>query len=232
MADDLAFEPTEIPEFHGPGPKGGYLPIYAARQELWRYSLSLIDDPSRSWCEFGVAEGETLEWFAARKPRGNRLFGFDSFEGIPEPWLVYPAGHWRTRVYRSNRPDVVVVPGRFEASLTRDVLDAIGPIGLLHVDCDLYASTRTVLERVAPLLREGTVIVFDEFYHYAGWEQHESKAFFEVASREGFQFEYLGRTPTCQISLRITGRGAQARSRVRPCAWAVTGPGIGIRLES
>jgi hypothetical protein len=230
MNEQPVFRAEEIPEFFGPGPAGNYLPMYAGRQELWRYSLSAIEDPSLNWCEFGVAEGETLDWFASRKPRTNTLFAFDSFEGIPEPWLVYPAGHWKSRVYVSNRPDVVVVPGRFETSLTPQVIHDVGTIGLLHIDCDLYSSTKAVFEGIGTLIQKGTVIIFDELYNYFGWEEHEMKAWLEFAVAQQIEFEYLGRTSTCQVSVCVTHRGRCARSTVRPCSWSPNGPGVGVRI--
>jgi hypothetical protein len=230
MTVDTLFDPQRIPEFHGPGPAGTYLPIYAARDELWRYTLSLLDEPDRHWCEFGVGEGETLDWFASRKPQQNRLYAFDSFEGIPEPWLVYPAGHWRTRPYHSNRPDVIVVPGWFDDTLTPERVGEIGAAGLIHIDCDLYASTRTVLERIGPAIQRGTLLVFDEFYNYVGWQDHEYKAFTEFVRAERIQFEFLGRTPSCQVSVRVLARGYQAGATVRTCDWTPSRPGIGIRL--
>jgi hypothetical protein len=227
--DRALFDAREIPEFYGPGPIGTYLPQYAARKELWNYSLSWVADHSLAWCEFGVGEGETLDWFASRKPRRNQLFGFDSFEGIPEHWAIYPSGHWKAKPYTSNRRDVIVVQGMFEQSLTPEVVATIGPIGLLHVDCDLYSSTRTVFDRIGALVVPGTVIIFDELYNYFGWEAHEARAFLEFVVAENLEIEYLARTPTCQVSLRVIGRGRRCGSRVHPCTWSPTVPGIGIR---
>ncbi|HVS14842.1 MAG TPA: class I SAM-dependent methyltransferase [Thermoanaerobaculia bacterium] len=229
MASGLAFDPREIPEFYGPGPAGNHLPQYAGRKELWQYSLSLVEDDSRNWCELGVGEGESLDWFASRKPRCNLLFAFDSFEGLPEPWLVYPAGHWKTRAYVSNRPDLIVVAGLFEDTLTEEVVHELGVVGLMHIDCDLYSSTRTVFERVGRLVQPGTVIIFDELYNYFGWEQHEMKAFAEFADEHRIEVELLGRTPSCQVSLRVVRRGRRCGATVRPCTWTPTCAGVGIR---
>jgi hypothetical protein len=227
--DPALFDAAAIPEFCGPGPNGTYLPLYAARLELWKYALSWIDDHTRNWCEFGVGEGETFDWFASRKPRGNRLFGFDSFAGIPEAWASYPAGQWQAAPYMPNRPDVTIAAGEFRDSLTPDVVAGIGPIGLLHIDCDLYSSTKTVFDRIGELIVPGTVIILDEMYHYVGWEAHEARAFTELMVAEKLEVEYLARTPTCQVGLRIVGRGHRAASSVRACTWSPTGPGVAIR---
>ena len=64
------------------------------------------------------------------------------------------------------------------------------PIALLHIDCDLYSSTDYVLSTLKPAIRSGTVIVFDEYFNYPGWKQHEHKAFEEFISRSGSTFKY------------------------------------------
>ena len=46
----------------------------------------------------------------------------------------------------------------------------------MHIDCDIYASTKTALEQTIPRLAPGAVIVFDEFFNYKGYELHEYKA--------------------------------------------------------
>src|SRR4030095_11012458 len=94
-----------------------YSPGFIRRAQLWQMAVEAVDDPTRTWCEFGVGEGESLDWFASRKPRERLLVGFDWFDGIPEPWLIYPAGQWKTSPYQPNRSDVRIVLGRFEETL-------------------------------------------------------------------------------------------------------------------
>lgn len=86
-----------------------------------------------------------------------------------------------------------------------------------------------MFDRIGTGIQEGTVIIFDELYNYAGWEEQEMKAFREFAIAEKIQVEYLGRTPSCQVSLRVTGRGRHVGATVWPCHWTQTGPGVGIR---
>ncbi len=81
-----------------------------------------------------------------------------------------------------------------------------GPVAFLHVDCDLYSSTVTVLEHVASRFVEGTVVLFDEYFNYLGWEQHEHRAWAEYVARTGTHFEYLGYTiDNEQVIVRVTG---------------------------
>jgi hypothetical protein len=81
------------------------------------------------------------------------------------------------------------------------------PIRFLHVDCDLYASTACVFQHLGDRLYGGSVIVFDEFLNYAGWREHEHRAFVEMVQRTGVRFEYLGYVAGgMQAAVRITGR--------------------------
>jgi predicted O-methyltransferase YrrM len=202
------FPLDRIPCVHGPGPREAHCGTHARRRELWRAAIALIEDPARTWCEFGVGQGESLDWFAMNKPREARLVGFDSFEGIPEPWHAHPAGQWASKVYVSNRPDVEIVTGPFAKTLAdAGVVAKLGErIGFLHVDCDLYSSTRTVLEGLRGKIGAGTVIVFDEMYSYPGWWEHEAKAFQERVVADRWRFEYIGRADF-QVAVRVVSVG-------------------------
>jgi hypothetical protein len=76
-------------------------------------------------------------------------------------------------------------------------------VAFLHVDCDLYSATKTVLEQVAPPLVEGTVIVFDEYFNYPGWQHREFKACAE------FGYDYIGYIRNGgQVAVRLERRDA------------------------
>ena len=81
-----------------------------------------------------------------------------------------------------------------------------GPVRFLHVDCDLYSSTKTIFGGLNNRLQMGTVILFDEFFNYPGWQSGEYKAWRELCEEMHLQFEYLG---YChwdeQVAVRITG---------------------------
>ena len=59
------------------------------------------------------------------------------------------------------------------------------PIAFIHIDCDLYEATKTVFDILGNNLVPGSVIVFDEYYNYPGYERHEYKAFQEFLQRTG-----------------------------------------------
>ena len=87
---------------------------------------------------------------------------------------------------------MTLIEGWFDKTLPEFLAREPGPIGFLHVDCDIYSSTKTVLDLCAPRLAPGAVIVFDEFFNYKGYELHEYKAFFEFAERFDVAYRFIG----------------------------------------
>ncbi len=62
----------------------------------------------------------------------------------------------------------------------------------MHIDCDLYSSTKTVFDLMGGKLEKDSILVFDEFFNYPGWKQHEFKAFMEFIENNNRNFEYIG----------------------------------------
>jgi predicted O-methyltransferase YrrM len=142
-------------------------------------------------CEFGVYTGSTINHLATLTPK--KVFGFDSFEGLPEAWGHRVAkGHFAVRELPRVRDNVTLIKGWFSESLPGFLKEHSGTIGFLHIDCDLYSSTKTVFDLLEPRLAAGTVIAFDEYFNYPEWEEGEFKAFSEFISRTGLSFEFIG----------------------------------------
>ncbi len=158
-------------------------------------------------CEFGVFEAWSTNRIADRLP-DRTVYGFDSFEGLPERWResfgpgAFSTGGRLPRV----RPNVRLMKGWFDATLPAFAAAHPGPAALLHVDCDLYSSTRCVLEQLGGRLVPGSVIVFDEYFNYPGWEEHEFRAFGEFVARKRLGYEYLAYNRLHeQVAVRVTG---------------------------
>ncbi|MGH8119515.1 MAG: class I SAM-dependent methyltransferase [Gammaproteobacteria bacterium] len=146
--------------------------------------------------EFGVATGKSINTIAAAA-RERTVHGFDSFEGLPEDWC----GHVETRgsFSRKGRRPQVRANVRLHKGWLKDTLKAFkeecpGPVAFLHIDCDLYSSTREVLQGLADRLRVGTVIEFDEYFNYPNWQQHEFRAWQEFVRDQGLAYRYLAMT--------------------------------------
>jgi hypothetical protein len=52
----------------------------------------------------------------------------------------------------------------------------------------------------------GTVILFDEYFNFPNWEQHEYKAFQEFVASHGVTYTYLGFARQ-QVAVRVGSRG-------------------------
>ena len=75
--------------------------------------------------------------------------------------------------------NVTLHPGWFADTLPAYASTLRAPARFVHVDCDLYASTRVALGALAPHIQRGTVIVFDEYLCNPGWEDEEHRALLE-----------------------------------------------------
>jgi hypothetical protein len=62
----------------------------------------------------------------------------------------------------------------------------------LHIDCDLYAGARDALALLSPLIRPGTVLVFDDLINYAAYRDHEVKALWEWLASTGLHVRVVG----------------------------------------
>jgi hypothetical protein len=139
--------------------------------------------------EFGVATGRTINHIASLTR--EQIYGFDSFEGLPEDWRTgYGKGRF-AQALPTVGSNVRLMVGWFENSLN-EFVEACpeGPISLIHIDCDLYSSTKTILDRLAHRIVPGTVIVFDEYFNYPGWEVHEFKAWKEFCATYNMGYRY------------------------------------------
>ena len=60
------------------------------------------------------------------------------------------------------------------------------------MDLDLYLPTRFVLENIKNKLKQGAIIIFDQFYGYPNWENHEFRAFSEIFNDNEFIYLAFG----------------------------------------
>jgi hypothetical protein len=161
------------------------------------------------FAEFGVWQGSWLRQMA--ELRNVPFYGFDSFEGLPEPWSMYERGYFDLGgVLPDMPPNVELVKGWFDETLPDFLERHRGPISFAHVDCDLYTSSKIVFDLAGDRFVEGSQIVLDDFMLEPGWQREEHRAFFEFIERTGWRFEYTGyanESPGCSVGVRLTGRG-------------------------
>jgi hypothetical protein len=61
----------------------------------------------------------------------------------------------------------------------------------IHIDCDMYISTKCIFDTIGKYIVPGTVIEFDELYGYPGWRENEFKALTEFCEENRMKYEYL-----------------------------------------
>lgn len=151
-----------------------------------QHGLTLIDDKNKHVLEFGVCRGGTIRVIRKALDKSFKVFGFDSFAGLPEAWIdkngivVVPSGHFSTNGVIPNVKNVKFFAGWFANTLP-DYLKIAEPIALLHIDSDIYSSAKEVLLALNDYIVKGTIIVFDEWFykHDVKYDDHERRAFFE-----------------------------------------------------
>jgi predicted O-methyltransferase YrrM len=145
--------------------------------------------------EFGVEKGLSINRIARGTQRP--VHGFDSFQGLPQLWAGTREGEGafdrKGRLPKVGK-NVHLHVGWFDATLPEFLAaqPADETVAFLHIDCDIYASTRTVFEHLEKRLVPGSVIVFDEYFNYPGWQQHEFRAFQEFVARGDRGYDYIG----------------------------------------
>lgn len=150
------------------------------KEEMLAWAAKHASKKRSTALEFGVYSGHSVS--IIRDNYSGKVFGFDSFEGLPEFWREgFDKGHFKT-----NSIPVVdgveMVIGLFQDTLNDFLLNNKSKITLIHFDADLYSSTIFCLEAVKNYILNGCIFIFDEYHNYPGWEDHEFKALNEWLS--------------------------------------------------
>lgn len=181
---------------------------YAKRYKLYQYVLdsqSLANKPIE-YLEFGVCQGHSFRWWAeANKNSESRFFGFDTFEGLPEAWgIAFKKGDMNAIIPDINDNRVEFIKGLFQETFIpfTKVHDLnANRTRVIHLDADLYSSTLYILTSIAPYLKKGDILLFDEF----NVPNHEFFAFQNFTQSYYIKTKLLGAVNNyLQVALQIT----------------------------
>lgn len=214
-------------------------------RNVLRMLIELSDgEPLGDYLEFGVCHGASLACMhqaaAALDLRDIRLFGFDSFAGLPadaeeeEDKRIWKEGQYRVRPAFARRflteagvdwSRVRLIEGWFRETLTPGLVTQLRltRASVIMVDCDIYSSAREALEFCAPLIRDRAVILFDDWHSAGPMEKSwgERRAFEEFLTRHPvFKVEplpsYAQNAEVFLITRQRTGRAnAELRGEER-----------------
>ena len=163
-------------------------------------TLKLRHRPGTLWLEFGVASGRTINYIS--KFTSETVYGFDSFEGLPETWRPgFEKGAFdRNGEFPAVNPNVTLIKGWFNETLPGFIQAQNKKVSFIHMDADLYSSTKCIFDTLKDYIDTDCVIVFDELVNYPGFDGDtgELKAFYEFITENDVDYEWLGMngTPT------------------------------------
>lgn len=180
---------------------------YYSGKKVLEHALRLVP-PAGHLVEFGVYRGGSINLIARHFP-DRVVHGFDSFHGLPHDWHGWrdPKGKFSLHGRPPRvRPNVKLHVGLFEETLPAWLERNLGVIGFAHVDCDLYSSAKTVLDLISPRIGPGSVLVFDEYFNFPFWRDHEFRAFQDVAERAALKYRYTAYART-QVGVVVTSKG-------------------------
>ena len=168
-------------------------PRYSDRWKMYEALAEKISDEQVLYLEFGVYEGYTLRrWARLLKNESSRFFGFDSFEGLPESWdAMRPEGTFNVQgmIPTYDDPRVSLCPGWFSDTLPDFMLPPHQRL-VVHLDADLYSSTKFVLDTLSTEISAGTIIIFDQLCD----RMHELRAWDEFLQKTNRKFRFAAAT--------------------------------------
>ena len=165
---------------------------YSKRNAMYKW---VIDNEQLSkpinYIEFGVAAGHSFKWWLEQnKDAESTFYGFDTFDGLPEDWGPFKKGSF------SNANELPIINderGKFYKGLFQQTVPSFvkeldnTKRNVLMMDADLYSATLYALTSLAPYLKKGDIIFFDEFVV----PTHEFKAFLDFTQSYYIKLELI-----------------------------------------
>ena len=216
------------------------------RTPVWQQLCDSLDKRTvEGLClEFGVFKGLSINVMDKHDPT-SIFWGFDSFEGLPENWVFNSRINIKKDKFDLKgefpevEPNVRLVKGWYNESLPNWLDKRIlncnftdtsnSPtlmdlkVSFIHIDCDIYSSTKTIFDELNPFIVGGTIIVFDELCDwrlldnprvrehshvvkkvYHNWKDHEWKALNEWVKKYNRSVVPVSRTYGTACTIRVT----------------------------
>lgn len=208
----LGFETIEEPFFTlSPDVLVALVKALTIQQQGSSNGRSLFD--GHGYYEFGLFRGFSF-WFAEQLTRAFagaslQLYGFDSFEGLPQPQqklesamyskgdlsVSYEAVTNSLRKWKIDESRIKLFKGFYSDELFRQLRahEDFLPISICLIDVDLYVSCVPVLEFIKDYWVEGSILLFDDYNHFGkDQESGERRALGEFEARHPtFRKEHL-----------------------------------------
>jgi len=130
--------------------------------------MKLQHKPDILWLEFGVASGKTINYIS--KFTNDKVYGFDSFEGLPEKWRDgFDKGSFNKY---GNLPqvnnNVELIKGWFNETLVNFIQTHNKKVSFIHMDADLYSSTKYIFDVLKEYIDTDCIIVLVNYPGFDG----------------------------------------------------------------
>jgi hypothetical protein len=127
----------------------------------------IIGQQPINYLEFGVAHGRSFFWWLNNhKNESSRFSGFDTFSGLPEDYGPFKKGDMSNgnEPLKTDDKRAGFYQGLFQQTLPGFLKTFDNSkLNVIHMDADLYTATLYTLTMLAPYLKKGDIILFDEF---------------------------------------------------------------------
>ncbi len=148
------------------------------------------------YLEFGVFRGTSFIMASQLAQTYNmpamRLFAFDSFEGLPDSeGKAFAKSEFLCsedifkKIIKKAGVDlsrVLIVKGFYSDSLNEDIKKSFNiKASIVHIDCDLYSSTKEVLNFIENIVVPGTILIFDD------WDSFKDEDIENMGERKAFK---------------------------------------------
>ena len=139
--------------------------------------IKLKNKENTIWLEFGVQTGSTINKIS--KFTKKKVYGFDTFTGLPEDWRkgFLKGSLTNNGVLPEVGNNVVLIKGLFQETLINFLEENCinKKISFVHMDADLYSSTKYVLDHIEKYLDNECYFVFDELINVPGLHYDNSE---------------------------------------------------------
>lgn len=153
------------------------------------------------YLEFGVWKGTTIKRFSKYV---NKIYGFDSFEGLNEDWVGHKiSSNDKFKLKENEIPtfssNIIIVKGIIQNTLEEFLKKKNPKINFVHIDTDTYETCKFILNKIKPYLVNNSIILFDELYNFPGWDVGEYKALKECFNDDEYKYKAFSGDRTAAV---------------------------------
>ena len=173
------------------------IPWAHSRNELFETAVKLTSNMNGLDLDFGTLTGNCIRILAELLPN-KTIYGFDSYKGYPADFGVQGKGAWAIPVPKNLPTNTQLIVGLFQDTLVNFLKEKQQKINIIHIDCDLYDSTKYVFDNCYPYIQEGTVVQFNGLFNRniigntLYWFNDELTAWNDFVTEKNIKWDWIG----------------------------------------